>query len=87
MSTITRKTAVLLAITLLAAGLMCAPASAQTDDDDDDDTWTPIPILIGPVGTVSKPSPGPHGTFRADPDRAGRPRLHHQGLRPKVTAR
>lgn len=76
---IMRKSAGLMIATVLAVGLVCAPASAQNSDDDDDDkggAWIPILVFSGIVGSKS-PQPG---NFRTNPGRGGQ-RLHNPGLR------
>ena len=77
---ITRKSVGLLTATLLAVGLVCAPASAQTDDDEDDKrgAWIPIILFAGAVGST-KSSPSLKGNFQ-DLGRGG-PRVHNPGVR------
>jgi hypothetical protein len=69
---IMRKSIGLLIATVLAVGLLCAPASAQDDDDDDDrGTWNPIPLILFSGGSVStKSSPSLKGNVQ-NPRRGG----------------
>ena len=73
------KSVGLMIATVLAVGLVCAPASAQDSSDDDDDrggVWIPILVFSGAAGTKSPQ----HGNFRTNPGRGG-PRLLNPGLR------
>ena len=77
-SIMTRSVGLLIA-TVLAVGLVCAPASAQTDDDDDDKRGTFIPIAIFSIGSTKSSL---KGNFR-DLSQRG-PRVHSPGVRPNA---
>ena len=77
-SIMTRSVGLLIA-TVLAVGLVCAPASAQTDDDDDDKKGTFMPIVIFSIGSTKSSL---KGNFR-DPSQRG-PRVHNPGVRPNA---
>ena len=65
------KIAGLLTTTLLAVGLMCAPASAQGDEDDDKLSGGALAVLLL-YGASTKSSPWQKGNFRADRGTANR---------------
>ena len=78
-SIMTRSVGLLIA-TVLAVGLVCAPASAQTDDDDDDKRGGAfIPIAIFSIGSTKSSL---KGSFR-DLSQHG-PRVHNPGVRPNA---